>query len=186
MPNSVTRILAELDSGDGSAADRLLPILYDELRGLAVHYLQQERVDHTLQPTALVHEAYLKLVDQKATPWKNRAHFLGVAARAMRQVLVDHARKKKAVKRGHQLDRITLDDALGVTSNDIVDLVALDDAMNQLATLDARQSRIVELRFFGGLTVEETAHVLSISISTVESDWRMARAWLHRELKSDP
>lgn len=182
MSESVTRILAELRSSDGSAADRLLPLLYDELRALAAHCLQQERPDHTLQPTALVHEAYMKLVGDGTPSWENRAHFIGVAARAMRQVLVDHARKLNAAKRGAGKKPVTLDDTLGIGSKSTLDLMALDEAMQRLAALDERQSRIVELRFFGGLTASETACTLGTSLSTVESDWRMARAWLHREL----
>lgn len=182
MSDSVTRILAELQSSDGSAADRLLPLLYNELRALAAHCLQHERPDHTLQPTALVHEAYMKLVGDGSTSWENRAHFIGVAARAMRQVLVDHARKLKAAKRGGGQKAVTLDDTLDIGPRSTLDLMALDEALEHLAALDNRQSRIVELRFFGGLTASETACTLGISLSTVENDWRMARAWLHREL----
>jgi RNA polymerase sigma factor (TIGR02999 family) len=162
-----------------------MPLVYNELRRLADHYLRQERQDHTLQPTALVHEAYLKLIDQTRVDWQNRAHFFGVAAQVMRRILVDHARRHRASKRGGFQQKLTLDEAIDYSQSRDVDLVALDDALNALARLDARQSRIVELRFFGGLTIEETAEALDISPATVKVDWSMAKAWLRREISRE-
>jgi RNA polymerase sigma factor (TIGR02999 family) len=178
----VTQILHEVSGGDRDAPARLMPLVYQELRRLANHYLQQERQDHTLQPTALVHEAYLKLIDQERVDWQNRAHFFGVAAQLMRRILVDHARRHRASKRGGFQQKLTLDEAADYSQPRDVDLLALDDALNALAQLDARQSRIVELRFFGGLTIEETAEALSVSPATVKVDWNMAKAWLRREI----
>ncbi len=172
-------ILAELGRGDPTAADRLMPLVYSELRGLAERYLQRERTDHTLQATALVHEAYLRLVDQSRVDWKSRAHFFAVAAEMIRRVLVDHARRHRAAKRGGTVRRVGLDERLGSEDHDRIDLLALDEALDELATLNDRHRRVVELRFFGGLTVEESAHVLDVSPETVRADWRMARAWLH-------
>lgn len=181
--DQATRLLIDWSRGDTEAADRLMPLVYDELRQLARSYLRRERPDHTLQATGLVHEAYLRLVDQTKTGWKNRAHFLGVAAQVMRRILVDHARRHRAEKRGGGWERLPLDDeevaSEGVRS---VNLSALDDALEDLAKFDARQSRVVELRFFGGLTNEEVGEVLEISPRTVKREWRMARAWLHREV----
>lgn len=181
--DQATRLLIDWSRGDTEAADRLMPLVYDELRQLARSYLRRERPDHTLQATGLVHEAYLRLVDQTKTGWKNRAHFLGVAAQVMRRILVDHARRHRAEKRGGGWERLPLDDeevaSEGVRS---VNLIALDDALEDLAKFDARQSRVVELRFFGGLTNEEVGEVLEISPRTVKREWRMARAWLHREV----
>jgi len=162
-----------------------MPLVYNELRRLADHYLRQERQDHTLQPTALVHEAYLKLIDQTRVDWQNRAHFFGVAAQVMRRILVDHARRHRASKRGGFQQKLTLDEAIDYSQSRDVDLVALDDALNALARLDARQSRIVELRFFGGLTIEETAEALDIAPATVKVDWSMAKAWLRREISRE-
>lgn len=159
-----------------------MPLVYDELRGLARQYLQRERRDHTLQATGLVHEAYLRLVDQTATTWRDRAHFFAVAASVMRRVLVDYARAHRAAKRGGALEKIELDEAVALTPERHVDLVALDDALKDLGAFDPRQSQIVELRFFGGLTVEEVAEVLEISPRTVKREWRLARAWLRREI----
>jgi RNA polymerase sigma-70 factor (ECF subfamily) len=181
----VTQILQEIRDGDGDAPARLMPLVYDELRRLADHYLRQERPDHTLQPTALVHEAYLKLVDQTSVDWQNRAHFFGVSAQVMRQILVDHARRHRASKRGGLQQKLTLDEAIDYSQPLDVDLVALDDALTALAQLDARQSKIVELRFFGGLTIEETAVALGISPATVKVDWGMAKAWLRREIRRE-
>jgi RNA polymerase sigma-70 factor (ECF subfamily) len=181
----VTQILQEVRDGDGDAPARLMPLVYDELRRLADHYLRQERPDHTLQPTALVHEAYLKLVDQTSVDWQNRAHFFGVSAQVMRQILVDHARRHRASKRGGLQQKLTLDEAIDYSQPLDVDLVALDDALTALAQLDARQSKIVELRFFGGLTIEETAVALGISPATVKVDWGMAKAWLRREIRRE-
>jgi RNA polymerase sigma factor (TIGR02999 family) len=170
------------DSSDGPGS--VFALVYDELRKLAAAALRHERTDHTLQPTALVHEAYLRLADEPTARWENRSHFMAVAARAMRRILVDHARKHKAVKRGSGAVRLSLDDLerAATLPGDAVDLVALDDALGRLATLDPRQARIVELRFFGGLSVEETAAVVDSSARTVKRDWQLARAWLKREM----
>lgn len=179
----VTQILKEVREGAQDAPARLIPLVYDELRRLADHYLRQERADHTLQPTALVHEAYLKLVDQTRVDWQNRAHFFGVAANLMRQILVDHARRHRASKRGGVQQKLTLDEAVDYSQPRDVDLVALDDALTALAEFDERQSRIVELRFFGGLTIEETAEAIGISPATVKVDWNMAKAWLKQQIQ---
>jgi RNA polymerase sigma factor (TIGR02999 family) len=181
-PEDITQILQEVSGGNREAPARLMPLVYDELRRLADHYLRRERPDHTLQPTALVHEAYLKLVDQTRVDWQNRAHFFGVAAQLMRRILVDHARRHQAEKRGGFQQKLTLDEAVDYSQTRDVDLVKLDDALTALAKFDARQSRIVELRFFGGLTIEETAEALGISPATVKVDWSMAKAWLRREI----
>jgi RNA polymerase sigma factor (TIGR02999 family) len=178
----VTQILISWSNGDRAAADRLMPFIYDELRQIARGYLQGERADHTLQATGLVHEAYIRLVDQTATTWQNRAHFFGVAAGVMRRVLVDHARRHRAEKRGGRWDKLQFDEALAPAVERGVDLVALDDALKDLATRDPRQSQIVELRFFGGLTTEEAAEVIDVSARTIKREWRRAKAWLRREI----
>ncbi len=183
MPKDATEILRNLSNGRQDAAEQLFPLVYDELRALAARCLRGERADHTLQPTALVHEAYLKLVDQAAIAGKGREHFVGIAARAMRQVLADHARRHLAAKRGAGRRRIMLDSSVASGEQDPVDLMALDEALVQLSALDERQGRIVELRFFGGLTAKEAAALMDVSLSTVEADWRMARAWLHRAME---
>jgi RNA polymerase sigma factor (TIGR02999 family) len=175
--------LAELTAGDSSAAAKLLPLVYDELRALAAGWLKRNSKDHTLQPTALVHEAYLRLVDQSNDSWQSRAHFMAVAAKAMRQILIDYARRQQAAKRGGNWRRISLDAAAESVALSPADMLALDEALNKLATLNQRQASIVELRFIAGLSVEETAHVLGVSGRTVKFDWRMARAWLSRELR---
>jgi RNA polymerase sigma-70 factor, ECF subfamily len=162
-----------------------MPLVYDELRRLARHYLRQERSDHTLQSTALVHEAYLRLAGGNAPQWQNRAHFFGVAAHLMRQILVEHARGRDAAKRGGSTVKLTLDDAVALPQQNDVDVVALDKALNELSELDAQQSRIVELRFFGGLTIEDTSEVLRISPATVKRDWVTARAWLYRAMTGE-
>ena len=180
--SDVTQILKELRDGDDEAAARLIPLVYDELRRLADHYLRQERPDHTLQPTALVHEAFLKLIDQTRIDWQNRAHFFGIAAQLMRQILVDHARRHNASKRGGAQQKVALDEAVNYSQPRDVDLVALDEALTELAKFDERQSRIVEMRFFGGLTIKETAEALGISPATVKVDWNMAKAWLHQQI----
>lgn len=178
-----TRILEAINKGDSRAADLLLPLVYEELRAIAVRRMRQERHDHTLQPTALVHEAYLRLVDQTRFDWKGRAHFLGVAANTIRLILVDHARKANAEKRGGDRDRTTLHDELAAhDERREVDLLALEDALQKLASLHPRQARVVELRYFGGLSLEETAHVIGVAQSTVAADWLVAKAWLAREL----
>jgi RNA polymerase sigma-70 factor (ECF subfamily) len=182
VPGEATQLLHALDTRDPSAASRLFAVVHDELHGLAANYFLNQPPDHTLQPTALVNEAFLKLVDQTSIEWKNRAHFLAVAARAMRQILIDHARGRAAAKRGGELCRVTMDQAVTPITDTDPELLDLDDALHRLAAMDERQSKVVELRFFGGMTVEEVAHVLGVSKTTVEAEWRMARAWLRREL----
>jgi len=179
----VTRILQAWGKGDEHAVDKLMPLVYEELRGLARRYLSHERSDHTLQATALVHEAYLRLVDQRGITWQNRAHFFGVAAQAMRRILVDHARRHHAAKRGGPAFKVSLEDVMIAAEERSDDLLALDDALNRLATLDPRQGQIVELRLFSGLTVEETAEALGISPATVKREWMSAKAWLTREVR---
>ncbi|MGV3518095.1 MAG: sigma-70 family RNA polymerase sigma factor [Luteitalea sp.] len=180
----VSRLVAQSAAGDAAAAAELFPIVYEELRRLAASALRRERTDHTLQPTALVHEAFLRLAETPGASWENRAHFVAVAARVMRRVLVDHARGRNALKRGNGEIRVPLDDVDVAAVGQDVDLVALDDALARLATLDERQARIVELRFFGGLSVPETAALIGASERTVKRDWQVARAWLTRELSS--
>lgn len=179
----LTGWLQDWSGGDQSALDRLTPVVYDELRRIAARHLRGERAHHTLQPTELAHEAFLRLVRQKVT-WQNRAHFFGVAAELMRRLLVDHARRKLADKRGAGAETVSLSIAGDWPANQDVDLIALDDCLNALATFDGGQSRIVELRFFGGLTVEETAEVLGVSPATIKREWRLARAWLLRQMES--
>ena len=181
--SEVTQLLQEWGLGRQDAFDRLVPEIYAELRRLASSYLRRERRDHTLQPTALVHEAFLKLVDQRAVRWQNRAHFFGIAAQAMRRILVDHARAHGAGKRGSGERPLSLDETLVLTAGPDVDLIALDEALTRLHAVDPQQSRVVELRFFGGLTMEETAEVLRISPATVGREWTLAKAWLYAELK---
>jgi RNA polymerase sigma factor (TIGR02999 family) len=178
----VTRLLVRLTDGDRGVLDELLPVVYGELRKLASSYLRRERVGHTLQPTALVHEAYMRLVDQTQVQWQNRAHFFGVAAQMMRRILVDHARAHEAEKRGGEFQKLSLDENIDVSGERDVNLVALDDALNLLAEIDPQKSKIVELRFFGGLSVEETAEVLGVSAPTVKRQWRMAKAWLYGQV----
>jgi RNA polymerase sigma factor (TIGR02999 family) len=182
--SQVTELLVRWRGGDREALEALMPLVYDELRRLAHHYLQRERNDHTLQSTALVHEAYLRLAGQNAPQWQNRAHFFGIAARVMRQILVEYARAHSAAKRGGtNACKITLDDALDLQQQRTdVDIIALDGALDRLSELDPQQSRIVELRFFTGLTIEDTSEVMGISPATVKRDWTSARAWLHREM----
>ena len=179
----VTGLLLDLSNGFAGAREQLIPLVYEELRRMAARSFQAERSDHTLQPTALVHEVYSRLVDQQRVEWKSRAHFFGVAATLMRRVLVDHARKHRALRRGGGLDKLELEGAAeaGVKGPD-VDIIALDDALNELAALDPEQARIVELRFFSGLSVEETAEAVGRSRATVHRDWAMARAFLHQRL----
>jgi len=178
----VTQLLARWTKGDRAALDSLVPVVYGELRRMAARYLSRERPQHTLQPTALVHEAFVKLVDQRDVRWQNRAHFFGVAAQLMRRILVDHARERAAQKRGGGLTPIALDDALGATASNQVDVIAVDDALQRLASIDPDQVRLVELRFFAGLTIEETAEVLGWSAGSVKREWTVAKAWLQREL----
>lgn len=182
MPKDVTILLNQMNEGEPSAPEELLPLVYSELRKLAAGYLKNERTDHTLQPTALVHEAYIRLVDWQNTNWQNRSHFFAVAAQVMRNILVDHARRKKAEMHGGNLQKLALDEAISFSQAREVDLVDLDDALQELAKLDERQSKIVELRFFGGLTIEETAHAIGVSTMTVSREWNFAKAWLYRRL----
>ena len=179
----VTVLLAELAKGDQDAASQLMPLVYDEMRRLAGRYMRRERSDHTLQATALVHETYVKLVEQRSPDWQSRAHFFGVAAHVMRNILIDYARGHLRAKRGGAKEEVTLDDALVFSPQKSEDLLAVDEALQRLAKLDLRQSKVVELRFFGGLTVEETAEALGISPITVKRDWTLARAWLYGELE---
>lgn len=182
---SVTQLLIEWREGDESALDRLMPLVYDEMRRLAHHYMRRERPDHMLQTTALVNEAYLKLVDHKGMRWQNRAHFYAVAAQAMRRILVDHARARDYKKRGGGQQPVELSEATVVADEQCAELIALDDALTDLAALDFRKSRIVELRYFGGMSIDETAEVLGVSAVTVMRDWSTAKAWLLRELSPD-
>ncbi len=181
----VTQILKRASDGDGSAVNRLMPLVYNELRALAERYLRRERPSHTLQATALVHEAYVRLIRQEDVEWQNRAHFFAVAAQAIRRILVDHARGKQRAKRGGDRERVRLDEDVAVPAERDLDLVALDEALEKLARLHARQARIVELRFFAGLNLKDVATYLGISPRTVDGDWGMARAWLRRELREE-
>jgi RNA polymerase sigma factor (TIGR02999 family) len=182
----ISLILKDWSSGKRESADVLLSLVYDELRRIARQYLRRERSDHTLQPTALVHEAYMKLIDISDVSWQDRAHFFAVASNVMRRILVDHARARAADKRGGgEAQRIALEDAVKLSDETDIDLLALDEAMRQLAEFDRAQSKIVELRFFGGLTIEETAHVLGTSPATVKREWTMAKAWLFRRMKTE-
>lgn len=182
MTANVTILLQQWSRGNQGVIEQLFPLVYDELRKLAGGYLRRERPDHTLQSTALVHEAFLRMVDQQAVEWQSRAHFFGIAARIIRQILVDHARARRAQKRGGDALTLPLDEALAVPERKNVDLVALDDALTALARLDERQAKVVELRFFAGLSIEETAEALRTSAATVKRDWVVAKAWLLREL----
>ena len=183
-PENVTQLLVKWGDGDHKALDALMPLVYSELRRLAANYLRRERQNHTLQPTALVNEAYLKLVDQRSPHWQNRAQFYGVAAQLMRRILVDHARHHQAAKRGgSDQQRLSITSAGDLGEKPDFDLLALHEALEELKAFDPQQERIVELRFFGGLSIEETAEVMSIGHATVERDWKMARAWLRRKLQ---
>ncbi|MEO6723826.1 MAG: sigma-70 family RNA polymerase sigma factor [Blastocatellia bacterium] len=179
--SNVTQLLVAWNDGDAAARDELIPLVYAELHRLAQAYLRRERRGHTLQSAALVNEAFLRLVDQRVE-WRNRAHFFGIAAQLMRRILVDYARSRQNEKHGGDHLHLELDEALDEAAARDTDLVALDDALNSLAALDPQQSRVIELRYFGGLTIEETAEVLGVSDTTVEREWRLARAWLLREL----
>jgi RNA polymerase sigma factor (TIGR02999 family) len=185
MPKGVTQMLVAWGNGDKSALEKLMPLVYNELHRLAARRLRQEQPDHTIQATALVHEAYLRLIDQRNVRWQNRAHFFGIAAQMMRRILVDYARNQHAVKRGGDRYKVTLDEKIALLEERNLDLVALDDALNLLASIDARKSQLVELRFFAGLTIEETAEVLGISVATAKRDWTMAKVWLYREVKKE-
>jgi RNA polymerase sigma factor (TIGR02999 family) len=185
-PHDVTKLLERWSKGDQDALDQLMPLVYNELHRLAGAYLRRERREHTLQPTALVNEAYLKLIDQRNPHWRNRAQFFGVAAQLMRRILVDHARAHHAAKRGGLQYNVSLSKAHRFGEKPDLDLLALHEALERLAQIDAQQERIVELRFFGGLTIEETAEVTELSHASVEREWKMARAWLRRELSKPP
>lgn len=181
-PNEITHLLQRWQQGDRNALDQLMPVVYDELRRLARYYLSGERKEHTLQPTALVNEAYLRLVDQRTAKWANRAQFFGVAANMMRRILVDHAREKNADKRRMMKNAVSLDEALSVPAIEDLNLVALDESLNALASFDEGKCKIVELRFFVGLPVPEVAEVLGMSEATVKREWSFAKAWLYRDM----
>ena len=183
--SSVTELLRAWGQGDAQALEHLTPLVYQELRRIAGRYMARERRDHTLQATALVNEAYLRLVDAKEVSWHDRAHFFAISSQTMRRILVDFARARRSRKRGSGAKALPLEESLAVQGQPGADLVALDDALNALATADPRKSRVVELRFFGGLSVEETAEVLKVSPETVKRDWKLARAWLLRELSHE-
>ena len=184
-PIGVTQLLMKWSEGDQTALDQLIPLIYDELHRLAERHLRHERAGHTLQATALVNEAYLRLVDERGVSWQNRAHFYAIAARRMRHILVEHARSRDAAKRGGGQYKLSLSKVDRITPRKDVNLLALDEALQRLAEIDSQKSRIVELRYFGGLTVEETAEVMGISPATVKREWSMARAWLRREISND-
>ena len=182
--NNVTQWLIKLSEGKQATVDDLLPLVYDELKKIAASYLRKERADHTLQPTALVNEAYLRLVDQTRVNWQNRAHFFGVAAQMMRRILIDHARAHKAGKRLGNAEKLQLDENIDMAAEPGVDILALDEALQNLAEMDPKLERLVELRYFGGLTFEETAEVLGVSVITAKRHWELARTWLYRHLKT--
>jgi RNA polymerase sigma-70 factor (ECF subfamily) len=181
-PLTISQLLVEWSEGDRAALDRLMPLVYDELRRLARSYLRRERPDHTLQATALVHEAYMRLIDQHSVSWQNRAHFFGIASQMMRRILVNHALARATAKRGGHAEKLALDEAIVVDGERQIDLVVLDDALKELEAADARQCRIVELRFFGGLSIEETAELLKLSPATVKREWNTAKLWLRRRI----
>jgi RNA polymerase sigma-70 factor (ECF subfamily) len=180
--DEVTQFLVDWGNGDETALDKLIPLVYAELRRMAQHYMARENPDHTLQTTALVNDAYLRLIDQKRTHWQNRAQFFGIAAQLMRRILVDHARSHAYAKRGGGAIQVPLDEGAVLSPQRAADVLALNDALNQLTTIDPRKCRIVELRYFGGFTVEETASLLEVSDVTVMRDWSLAKAWLRREI----
>ena len=181
-PKEVTQLLINWSGGDRAAFDQLVPLVYDELHRLAHRYISREHAGHTLQTTALVNEAYLRLVDQKRMRWQNRAHFFAIAAQMMRRILVDYARKRRYAKRGGELLRVSLAEAEGLSQERAADVAALDEALESLAEIDPQQARVVELRFFGGLTIEETAEVLGLSRDMANREWATAKAWLYREM----
>lgn len=183
--HEITRLLSDWRGGDRAALEKLMPLVYDELRRLARRYLNQERPGHTLQATALVNEAYLRLIDQQNSDWQNRAHFFAVAARIMRHLLVDHARARRYAKRGGGAQQVSLDEAAAVAPEQSFDLLALDEALNRLAAIDERKVVIVELRYFSGLSVEETAEAMRLSEITIKREWLKAKAWLYRELNQE-
>jgi RNA polymerase sigma-70 factor, ECF subfamily len=181
--SEITKLLITLKDGDrASAAAKLMPLVYDEFRALAARHLRRERADHTLQPTALVHEAYLRLIDQTRVDWQGRTHFFAVGAQAIRRILVDHARQRKRQKRGGGAGRVVLDESVALAPQRAEEILALDEALSRLGQLDSRQAQVVEMRFFAGMSVDEVAGVLGVSKRTIEGDWTMARAWLMREL----
>lgn len=184
-PNEITERLIAWGAGDKAALDQLLPTVYQELRRIAGNYLRRENPGHTLQPTALVHEAWLRLIDQTRVNWRNRAQFFGVAAQLMRRILVDHAKTKHREKRGGDAIKFSLDDVINLSQERAADLLALDDALDGLARIDGRKSRVVELRYFGGFSVEETAQILDVSPETVMRDWKMAKAWLYQQIRRE-
>ena len=184
-PTDITGLVVDLRSGNPDAVDDLFPLVYDELRRIAHFHLSSERPDHTLSTTALVHEAYLKLVDQSRAGWQDRAHFCAVASKAMRRILIDYARRRNALKRGGSDQPVSLDDDRIAIEEKATVLLSLDEALDRLSDLDERSAKIVEFRFFGGLREEEIAEVISVSVRTVRRDWVKARAWLHKELKAD-
>jgi RNA polymerase sigma factor (TIGR02999 family) len=181
-PDEVTQLLLDWSSGDKAALDKLMPLVYEELRRLAHHYMGRERPGHTLQTTAIVNEAYLHLVNQRDVQWQNRAHFFGIASHMMRRILAGYARSRQYAKRGGGKHQVSLEEAMVVSEERVADMVALDEALNALAQIDERKSQIVEMRFFGGLSIDETAEVLGVSPGTVMRDWTLAKAWLRREI----
>ena len=184
-PQEVTQLLADWSNGNQAALDKLMPLVYEELHRLAHRYMNQERPGHTLQTSGLVNEAFVKLVDQKDVHWQNRSHFFGIAAQLMRRILVDYARSRHYAKRGGDARQVSLDEALTVSPERATEVVALDDALKRLALIDERKSQIVEFRFFGGLSIEETAGVLKVSPGTIMRDWTLAKAWLRKEMIGD-
>jgi RNA polymerase sigma factor (TIGR02999 family) len=182
----VTQLLLDWSDGDQDALNKLIPLVYQELKRMARYYMRRERADHTLQTSALVNEAYIRLVDYKKMRWQDRAHFFAVAAQAMRRILVEHARGRTRAKRGGEVRKVSLDEAATLADGKAADMVALDDALNGLAEFDPRKSQIVELRYFGGLNIEETAEVIGVSPATVKREWNTAKIWLHREITSPP
>jgi RNA polymerase sigma factor (TIGR02999 family) len=183
-PHQITELLKAWSHGDQSARDQVLQVVYEELRRMAHHHMRKERPGHTLQTSALVHEAYVRLVDQTDVEWQNRAHFYGIAAQTMRRILVDHARARQYAKRGGDAHPVSLDEGAIVSEERTAEVIALDEALAGLAAVDQRKSQIVELRFFGGLSIEETAVVLAVSPGTVMRDWTLAKAWLRREMRA--
>jgi RNA polymerase sigma factor (TIGR02999 family) len=180
----ITQLLNQWSDGDAEVLDDLMPLVYKELRRQASRYLRRERANHTLQPTALINEAYLKLINQRDVKWQNRAHFFAIAAQAMRRILTDYARERKREKRGGAVEDLPIEEAFAIVSREkSVDLIALDEALNKLAKFDERQAKVVELRYFSGLSIDETAEVLNVSNVTIRRDWNMAKAWLHQEIK---
>ena len=182
-PEEVSQLLQEWSKGDQAALDKVMPIIYQELHRLAHHYMRKERAGHTLQTTALVNEAYMRLADYKKMRWQGRAHFFAVAAQVMRRILVEQARSRKLVKRGGGIPTVSLDEAAIVSPGRSVEVIAIDEALTDLESWDPRKSKIVELRFFGGLSIEETAEVLKVSVTTVQREWRSAKAWLYQAIR---